>query len=55
MLGSADLFDAAQIFLFSTHITRTKVIAGVAVVVVVVAALAFWFIRRRRAATSPGR
>ena len=38
-----------DLYLFSTHITRNKIIAGVAVVVVVIAAVVFWFVRRRRA------
>ena len=39
---------AAVVYLFSTHITRNKIIAIVAVVVVLVAAIGVWFIRRRR-------
>ncbi len=55
MLGSGALFDAAQLFLFSTHITRTKIIAGAVVGVVVIAGLVFWFVRRRQARVSPSR
>jgi hypothetical protein len=36
------------IFLFSTHITRNKIIAIVAVAVVVVVAAGIWLVRRRR-------
>jgi hypothetical protein len=55
MLGSGALFDAAQLFLFSMHITRNKIIAGVVVALVLVAGLVFWFVRRRQAPASPGR
>jgi hypothetical protein len=40
----------AHLFLFTTHITQRKLIAGVVLAVIVVAALAFWLIRRRRTA-----
>jgi hypothetical protein len=40
---------AAGLYLFSTHITRTKIIAIVVVAIVVVVALGFWLVRRRRA------
>jgi uncharacterized membrane protein len=40
---------AATLYLFSTHITRTKIIVIVVVVaVVVVAAVGFWLVRRRK-------
>jgi len=39
---------AAGLYLFSTHITRNKIIAIVAVVVVVVVGLGVWFVRRRK-------
>jgi hypothetical protein len=37
-----------DLYLFSTHITRNKIIAGVVVVIVAVAALVYWLIRRRQ-------
>ena len=40
---------AAAVYMFSTHITRTKIIAGAVVAVVLVAAVGYWLIRRRRA------
>lgn len=39
---------AAGLYLFSTHLTRNKIIAIVAVAVVVVVALGVWFMRRRK-------
>jgi hypothetical protein len=54
MLGTGALFDAAQIFLFSMHITKNKIIAGAVVAVVVAAGLVFWFVRRRRTPVSQG-
>lgn len=37
-----------HIYLFTTHITRTKVIVGIVVLVVAVVALAVFLMRRRR-------
>jgi LPXTG-motif cell wall-anchored protein len=39
---------AAGLYLFSTHITRTKIIVIVVVGVVVIAAVGFWLVRRRK-------
>ncbi|MEA2643689.1 MAG: hypothetical protein QOG08_715 [Chloroflexota bacterium] len=39
---------AAAIYLFSTHITRTKIIVGIAVAVVLVVAVGVWLMRRRK-------
>jgi hypothetical protein len=40
---------AAVVYMFSTHITRNKIIAGAVVAVVLIAAVGFWLMRRRRA------
>jgi hypothetical protein len=37
-----------DLFLFTTHITRNKIIAGVVVVIVAAAAVVYWFVRRRQ-------
>ncbi len=37
-----------DLYLFTTHITRNKIIAGVVVVVVAAAAAIYWFMRRRQ-------
>jgi hypothetical protein len=39
---------SSHLYLFSTHITRTKIIAVVVFAVVVVAAVVVWFVRRRQ-------
>lgn len=39
---------SSQLFLFSTHITRTKIIVGVAVVAVLAIGLVAWYVVRRR-------
>ena len=55
MLGSGALRDAAQLYLFSMHITRTKIIAGAVVAVLVVAGLVFWLVRRNRTTVDESR
>jgi hypothetical protein len=37
-----------DLYLFTAHITRNKVIAGVVVVILAAAALVFYFVRRRQ-------
>jgi hypothetical protein len=37
-----------DLYLFTTHITRNKIIAGVVLVIVAVAAVVFWVVRRRQ-------
>ena len=39
---------ASHVYLFTTHITRNKIIAGVGVLIVLVAALGVWLYMRRR-------
>jgi hypothetical protein len=39
---------AGGLYLFSTHLTRNKIIAIVVVAVVVIVALGVWLMRRRR-------
>ena len=56
MVINSAVFGAVQLYLVSTHITRSKIIAAaVVVVVVVVAAVVFWLIRRRRPLQTPSR
>jgi hypothetical protein len=42
------MLASSQLYLFTTHITRNKIIAGIALIVVVVLGLAYWLMRRRR-------
>jgi hypothetical protein len=39
---------SSHLYLFTTHITRTKIIVGVGLVVVLVAVLVVWLVMRRR-------
>jgi membrane protein DedA with SNARE-associated domain len=39
---------AGDLYLFTTHITRNKIIAAVVVAIVAVVAVVVWFIRRRQ-------
>jgi hypothetical protein len=48
MVMTMNLALASHLYLFTTHITRTKIIAGVAVVIVVAVAGVVWLVMRRR-------
>jgi len=37
-----------DLYLFTTHITRNKIIAGVVLVIVAAVAVVFWLVRRRQ-------
>ena len=49
MLLNAAILSESQIFLFTMHITRNKILAGIAgIAVLVVAGIVFWWMRRRK-------
>jgi hypothetical protein len=42
------MLASSHLYLFTMHITRNKILAGVAVLVVVVVGLGVWLVRRNR-------
>ncbi len=48
MLMTLALSNTSHIYLFTTHITRNKIIAAVAVVAVALVAAIAWVVTRRR-------
>ena len=52
MLLNGAVLAESQIFLFTMHITRNKILAGIAgIAVLVVAGIVFWWMRRRKPTT----